>query len=535
LSGGFQLNGECVPEQLYWVAPYATLSCHNNSVAVGSEAADIIILNAITGSQSAVLSGHSHQVMSVTFSSDGTSLVSGSIDMTVKLWDIQTGGVVKTFFGHTGAVISVSISADYTTIASGSSEHTICLWNIQTGECCHTIQQEYPYCLVFSPKDPQHLISISDSKVWWWNANGYQIRPPLPGVNVTFSSDGAQLISCFEKIITVHNSNSGKILTKFQVDDDAHLCSLSPGNRLVAVAVKERVYCWDITTSEPQLVETFVGHTRDIISLIFSSPTTLISASFDRSIKFWQIGAQSTDPTIIDLQSVHIPPASIESVTLQSKEGIAITSDSDGVIKTWDISTGICKTSFQTPVKASHKRDTQLVNGRLIFIWYRDEKICAQDAENGELLQETYLPWGFMNLRISGDGSMFFGLDKLTIWAWSLHTGEVMGRAEIEHQGPTASLIVDGSKVWVCWSHTKYKGWDFGTPGSTPVELSHTPTHYRFWDPEQAKVKNPATGEVVFRLPNRSANPSHVQCDGSYLVAGYQSGEVLILDLTNVK
>ena len=26
-----------------------------------------------------------------------------------------------------------------------------------------------------------------------------------------------------------------------------------------------------------------------------------------------------------------------------------------------------------------------------------------------------------------------------------------------------------------------------------------------------------------------------VQCDGSYLVAGYESGEILILDLTNVK
>jgi WD40 repeat protein len=53
------------------------------------------------------------------FSSDGTSLVSGSDDCTVKLWDVQTGGTVKTFFGHTELVLSVSISADYTIIASG--------------------------------------------------------------------------------------------------------------------------------------------------------------------------------------------------------------------------------------------------------------------------------------------------------------------------------------------------------------------------------------------------------------------------------
>ena len=61
----------------------------------------------------------------VVFSSDGTSLVSGSDDAIVKLWDIQTGGVVKTFFGHTQLVLSVSISADHTAIASGSYDQTI--------------------------------------------------------------------------------------------------------------------------------------------------------------------------------------------------------------------------------------------------------------------------------------------------------------------------------------------------------------------------------------------------------------------------
>ena len=48
-------------------------------------------------------------------------------------------------------------------------------------------------------------------------------------------------------------------------------------------------------------------------------------------------------------------------------------------------------------------------------------------------------------------------------------------------------------------------------------------------------VQNLATGEVVFQLSRRLANPVEVQCDDSYFVAGYQSGEVLILDLTNVK
>jgi WD40 repeat protein len=165
-----------------------TLSHHNNSIAAGSSSGDIIILNAITGSQSAVLSGHTGRVNCVVFSPDGTSLVSGGDDKTVKLWDVQTGGVVKTFFGHKDRVMSVSISADLATIASGSQDKTICLWSIQSGECYHTIQQQNAvYHVLFSLKDPQHLISISDGKVWQWDSNGCQIGSPFNGSHMLLS------------------------------------------------------------------------------------------------------------------------------------------------------------------------------------------------------------------------------------------------------------------------------------------------------------------------------------------------------------
>ena len=327
-----------------------SLSGHDNSVVVGSECGDIIIQNTITGSQSAVLSGHTNQVNSVVVSSDGTLLVSGSYDMTVKLWDVQTGGAIKTFYGHTKCIWSVSISASCTTIASGSAEQTAHLWNIQTGECFHTIQQESSVCcIIFSPKDPQHLTSVSNMKIWQWDGSGCQTRPLFDGSNVAFSSDGTQFVSCYKNTITINNSSSGGIIPKFQVASDVHRCSFSPDNKLVAVAADKITYCWDITTSKPQLVETFVGHTDDITSLMFSSPTTLISASVDSSVKFWQIGAQSTDLPRFDLKPTSSHSTPILSVSVQSKEGIAFTSDSDGVVKTWDISTGVCKTSSQTP------------------------------------------------------------------------------------------------------------------------------------------------------------------------------------------
>jgi len=136
-------------------AKVQTLSYWNNSIAVGSNCWGIIILDAITGSQTAVLSGHTGRVYCLTFSSDGKSLVSGSNDMTVKLWDVQTGGVAKTFHGHTGAVWSVSISADHTRVASGSFDDIVHLWNTQTGEClCQIRHQDTVEHVIFSPMDP---------------------------------------------------------------------------------------------------------------------------------------------------------------------------------------------------------------------------------------------------------------------------------------------------------------------------------------------------------------------------------------------
>jgi len=310
------------------------LSYCNNTIAVASTSEDIIILNAITGSQTAVLTGHTSWVRSVNFSSDGRSLVSGSNDTTVKFWNMQTDEVFKTFYGHTMPVFSVSISADYTRIAPGSEDNTIHSWNIQTGELFYTIEQEDTVSYVgFFPTDPQLLFSICNDKVLQWDIDGHQIPPTHDGTYIAFSPDHTQLALCNGKVVTVQNSNSRAVVAEWAVaNNDTSHCCFSPDGRLIAVAVGATAYVWNITSSNPSLVETFVDHANPITSLVFSSPSSLVSASFPGSIKFWKIGILPTDPVAIDLGSTPPTSPSIQSVSLQTEVGIAVPSNEDRVV-----------------------------------------------------------------------------------------------------------------------------------------------------------------------------------------------------------
>ena len=525
-----------------------TLACWKDLVAVGFRSGNITIHDAITGIPISELSSHTDEANSVAFSPDGTFFVSGSDDKIVNLWDVQTGGVVRTFQGHTELVWSVSISPDYTMIASGSGDHTIRLWDVHTGEYCCIIKRhsDEVYSVCFSPTNSQILISASgDGTVCHWNVDGYQIGSTCEGNRVTFSSDGSHFVSwkLTGRVATVWNSDSGGVVAELRLSNgNFYRCCFSPDGKFVAGCVYANIYMWDISGSEPYLVETFIGHTGGISSIIFSS--SLISSSRDNSIKFWQTGASPADQVLGDVESIPLALASIESVSLQATDGIAISSDSDGVVKIWDISTGLCKESFQTPAKGRNWRDVQLIDRGLTLAWIEDKKIHIWETKKGEPHQtlDVEIPSSVLDFSFSGDKSKVFLLGINSIQARSIQTGEVVGEVELEGEPLRESFVVGGSRIWVYFMDLQIHGWDFGLPDSTPVQLSNTSTdrpHLSFIGTEYqwiipSRIENTFTGREVFQLSGRYTKPRVARCDSRYLVAGYESGEVLILDFNHV-
>ena len=84
------------------------------------------------------LNSHSHIVSSLALSENGTILVSGSKDKTIKIWHLKRGELLRTLKGHKDGVHTVAISQDEQIIASGSADKTIKLWHLETGELLST-------------------------------------------------------------------------------------------------------------------------------------------------------------------------------------------------------------------------------------------------------------------------------------------------------------------------------------------------------------------------------------------------------------
>lgn len=158
-----------------------------------------------------VLQGHSGAVTSVSWSPDGSKLVSGSQDKTAKIWQVSNGQALVTYSEHSGAILSVAwdpgSGGTRQLLASGGQDDTVQVWDT-TGTRRRIYHLEAPVSSVTWSMDGGYILAGT-------LGNGAHVLPLAVGSKSTgtlsrlnihalaFSPDGSYIAAAFDNFVDV--------------------------------------------------------------------------------------------------------------------------------------------------------------------------------------------------------------------------------------------------------------------------------------------------------------------------------------------
>jgi eukaryotic-like serine/threonine-protein kinase len=243
--------------------------------------------------------GHTAPIRTLSLSADGTLLVSGSVDHTIKIWDMTTGRLRQTLTGHSAPVTSVALSQDGKTLVSGSEDKTIKIWNVPTSTLRHTLTEHTAevYAVALSSNGKTIASGSQDFTVKLWNAEtGELIRTlsqPAGHRNavsaVAISPDSQQIASgSWEKNVKLWDLQTGKILRTFEGHQDQVTTVAFLNDQTIASgSIDKSIRIWD--TQSETFQEIKEAHGAAVLSLTASlTNQQLVSASEDKTTKIWQ-------------------------------------------------------------------------------------------------------------------------------------------------------------------------------------------------------------------------------------------------------
>lgn len=422
------------------------------------------------------LEGHSQRVTSVSISSSGQWIASGSDDQTVGIWQangkrlhtleigekvndvafspddqsiavITTQGTVQRWSPQTGKQLSSFTAASYGTglafhpqghqLATAGREPVIKIWNASTGRPVKTLSghQGWVNAVAFNPTGNILVSASEDKTVRIWDVAKGQTLRTLPKqatavTDIAISSDGQTLAASTEDGTIQLWTLTGKLLHTLKTENVVVTSvAFSPdGNTLVSTHADHNLRLWQVATGQP--LQVLKGHGAPTLDAAFHpNGKTLVSASIDKQVRVWNT------PSIPEESSP------ILAMAVSPDQQILATASLDGVIQLWRPDSQVGKVPFKTfksatPIYALRfsADSQQMVSGH-------DQAIRVWDIHEGTVQRTLSGHRGKINsLDFSPNGeTLVSGSDDQTIRLWDAATGKPVKTIQA-HDGPVMSV-----------------------------------------------------------------------------------------------
>jgi WD40 repeat protein len=228
----------------------------NGYVASASQDSNIVVWDTLTFNSTRKYTDHTSAVYSLD-QIDNDTMVSGSYDCTIRIWKISTGVTLQTINASVKVNVVRVFSIEYKQIICGKNgaSNNLQIYNYTTGNLTRTLSGHS--CNVYSIEMLSEQFMASgghDGRVIIWDLSSYSIKYNLTG--------HTSQVNCIKRL-------------------SSNLMASGDDNGLIIV--------WDWLSGERMF--NLIGHTNrlELNSLDLYDEQTLISGSFDRTVKFWNI------------------------------------------------------------------------------------------------------------------------------------------------------------------------------------------------------------------------------------------------------
>lgn len=456
------------------------------------------------------LSGHTEEINSIVYSSDGQHLVSSSFNETI-VWDVHSGRQLESF-----KETETFFSPDGECFLLTRSYHNVEVWSY------------YPRKLISRIGD---VLALNNNKYFNYG------HKELSCSGVSFSCDHKYVIvsvNCSSGDSIVNNQYSlkifdtctGKIIRTIETEGMFVLSPvISPDKRFVAATNEKEINVWDFETGE--LLWNLTGHTARISGLTFSPDSSLLASCSlydEQSIKLWDMATGELERTLTGHED------NIYSVHFNSDGDFLISASHDGTVRLWNIADDSC-TTYE--IGSSAFRDAVLSPD--------GKSIVAGGLERQ--LNVIFLNYGSQYVMVGGrpyfieNGKKAITLCQNSFAFYDTASGKLIDMKDITKEGMiitlshdgkyvvTSHYLQDGSKEWMLRDIDSYSRLRTLDRGHCIQSVDFSPIENIYVIVEDSiMIVDTETGHVLRSLINPD-NRSVVFSEGPYYGQRVLSGE----------